>query len=440
MTNTIVAVINGTTYTGTLAAATPPPPSPYARPAGNTGTGLYVAGGRLNNPDGSEFRLRGVNINHYDNAWNLAGVDNTKANAVRIFLEVGYGATYTQLAAVVAAHIAAKRVVVAVCAAIPPGTAGTSGDQNIADLETCVQGQWVVPAATWLPVLNAAGIVNLCNEFGPANSAPLAAAYITAVTQMRAAGYTCPLMIDPGGSGQDEVSITNFAAQVLAADPQKNLIFAYHMYGGTTPYQCPVASISPIGVIALQSTAAAHPFDPAYTGPPANNWSGMTQVEINGVVVPVLQNVYGSPGAWTLQASVNPTGPVILPTLPTVKAGDMCYDWRNYTVRMLRLSALKAQGICVAITEFGPGNNWGPSPTMVTPAQVIGAAEANDLGWIAWAWDDNNQANGTGVDWFNLQVNVETTYTGQEAQLTPYGQVVVAALAEYATPSTIFAS
>jgi len=46
----------------------------------------------------------------------------------------------------------------------------------------------------------------------------------------------------------------------------------------------------------------------------------------------------------------------------------------------------------VIIGEFGPGRNIGPSPTNITPQAIIQAAEARNLGWLAWAWDDNPSA------------------------------------------------
>jgi len=81
-------------------------------------------------------------------------------------------------------------------------------------------------------------------------------------------------------------------------------------------------------------------------------------------------------------------------------------------------------GMAFAITEFGPGMDIGPSPTMVTPGQVITAAEANNLGWLAWAWDDNDLANcQSDNNWFSMTYNCGV-YT-QPSDLTNYGQDVV---------------
>ena len=106
------------------------------------------------------------------------------------------------------------------------------------------------------------------------------------------------------------------------------------------------------------------------------------------------------------------------------------------------LAALSAsQGIVVAITEFGPGRDIGPSPTMVTPLQVIAAAEANQLGWAAWAWDDNDLSDCmSDNNWFSMTYNCGQ-YT-QSSDLTDYGQQVVLdptyGLSVLAKPASIF--
>jgi hypothetical protein len=52
-----------------------------------------------------------------------------------------------------------------------------------------------------------------------------------AIGILRARGYTCPLVIDSGGSGQDINDFVNFSPAVFATDPLKNIIFAFHFYG-----------------------------------------------------------------------------------------------------------------------------------------------------------------------------------------------------------------
>jgi len=52
----------------------------------------------------------------------------------------------------------------------------------------------------------------------------------------------------------------------------------------------------------------------------------------------------------------------------------------------LRLKALSAStGMAFVFGEFGPGRDFGPSPTMLTPQQMIGASEAAGIGWMGRA-------------------------------------------------------
>lgn len=103
-------------------------------------------------------------------------------------------------------------------------------------------------------------------------------------------------------------------------------------------------------------------------------------------------------------------------------------------------AALAATGLVVAIGEFGPGRNVGPSPTEIKPARVIELAEKNNLGWLAWAWDDNNLANGvSNEDSFGMSVS--GSYERSE-DLTSFGREVVEhptlGLKVLAKPASIF--
>jgi mannan endo-1,4-beta-mannosidase len=90
-----------------------------------------------------------------------------------------------------------------------------------------------------------------------------------------------------------------------------------------------------------------------------------------------------------------------------------------------QFAQLASRGVMVIIGEFGPGRNIGPSPTLLTPAQVITTAEANGLGWLAWAWDDNNLANGASDNnWFSMTHAGPGIYA-RPSDLTDYGKDVV---------------
>jgi hypothetical protein len=102
--------------------------------------------------------------------------------------------------------------------------------------------------------------------------------------------------------------------------------------------------------------------------------------------------------------------------------------------------ALAATGLVVVIGEFGPGRNIGPSPTNIKPERVMELAEKYNLGWLAWAWDDNDQANAMSSDnWFGM------SYTGgytKSSDLTIFGRTVIEnptwGLNKLGKPATIF--
>jgi hypothetical protein len=142
--------------------------------------------------------------------------------------------------------------------------------------------------------------------------------------------------------------------------------------------------------------------------------------ELNGMQ-PARPNVGGTPGAWTISLTVDSQD------WPAYTGGGTVVDyWGNYALKITRLAALSRRtGAVYIIGEFGPGQNIGPSPTRVTPAEILTAAEANHIGWLAWAWDDNNLPNASADDhWFSM------TYHGpgifrHDADLTQFGREVV---------------
>lgn len=314
-----------------------------ARPSYNTGNGLYVVGGRLYNIDGTEFRIRGVDRAHYDSG-SFPGITNAKANAMRVLIETTYGASVASLEAVLQQAVTNKVVPIPVNQNLT-----TSGSSDPSILAQTVQW-WVTNASTYTAILNRYGILNIANEWGSAglSDAAWAAAYEAQIPLLRKAGYTGPLMIDANRSGQSVTCFPSFAAAILASDPQRNILFDFHMYG------------------VIASAAAMN----------------------------------------------------------------------TYAVQM---AAMRSQNIAFIWGEFGPGNNIGPSPTLITPDQVIAAAETNGFGWIGWAWDDNNLGGGASNNsWFSMTLSGPGTYTGSASQLTTYGVDVVEKLQTLAAPATIF--
>jgi hypothetical protein len=108
-------------------------------------------------------------------------------------------------------------------------------------------------------------ILNLANELGyykwaddPSSAlTTYAAAYSKAISSMRAAGFTCPLMIDAPDCGSTLDAFTSIGTQLVAADPLHNLMLSTHAYWAGydgRPYLAPaVAANLPI-VFAARTT------------------------------------------------------------------------------------------------------------------------------------------------------------------------------------------
>ena len=187
---------------------------------------------------------------------------------------------------------------------------------------------WVAQASSWTQI-EKYSIINIGNEWGPSNSTMWRDSYISAISQLRAAGYHASLSITSGGCGQDNDDLVNYAKAVFDSDPEKNVIFDRHVYGGD-------ADVGALGTDA---------------------------------------------------------------------------------------ASLASLGLPILFGEFGPGMNIGPSPTNLTPTEVIQTAEQNGFGWLAWAWDDNNLSNAQADNqWFGL--SYEGAYAAS-ADLTMFGQQVI---------------
>lgn len=317
------------------------PPASAKRPSYNTGNGFFVLGGGLYDANGNIFRIRGVNHLHWDNG-SPTGIAKSGANTQRWVIDFTRPVA-SNVALIQSGSIALKNVPI-----VGNWTATCSTDPATL---TAAVNTWVAQASGWT-TLNPYLIPNILNEWGPSNSPVWASSYETAIASMRKAGYLGPLLIDSGGCGQDIYDLLNYAAAVFTSDPQKNVMFALHVYGNAAT--------------SLMSTPT-----------------------------------------WYQQ--------------------------------LAKLS--ETAGMVFIIGEFGPGNNVGPSPTYVSPMQVITAAEQSGLGWLAWAWDDNNLVNCASNDlWFSMTYQCGN-YT-MPSDLTLYGQTVVFnpvyGLSVIAKPASVF--
>jgi mannan endo-1,4-beta-mannosidase len=77
-------------------------------------------------------------------------------------------------------------------------------------------------------------LLNIANEAGDSNvaDATFQSTYTQAITAIRQAGVTVPIVIDGTGWGQKVEQLLAVGPALLAADPQKNVIFSWHEYSG----------------------------------------------------------------------------------------------------------------------------------------------------------------------------------------------------------------
>lgn len=113
------------------------------------------------------------------------------------------------------------------------------------------------------------------------------------------------------------------------------------------------------------------------------------------------------------------------------------------------INAMAALPFPVIVGEFANAsppagtNTNNPSPTQVTEQQILAATLAAGVGCLAWAWDNNNLANAESNDaGFSMTTGLggigPGNYTGNPAELTTYGKVMVADWAVNAKKATVF--
>jgi Cellulase (glycosyl hydrolase family 5) len=223
------------------------------RPSYNKGIGFFVLNGKLYDANGNEFRIRGVDKLHFDWDAGSMGIANSKANTVRwnvdftraaatnlALLQGGAG----QTSGTIYNHIV-----------VMPGMWDVSATTTLtcstdASALTAAVAIWVAQASTWTQI-EKYSILNLANEWGPSSSTVWRDSYISAIAQMRAAGYHATLSITSGGCGQDNGDLVKYAQAVFDSDPEKNVIFDRHVYGGdpdATTLDSDAAALAALGL------------------------------------------------------------------------------------------------------------------------------------------------------------------------------------------------
>jgi len=202
------------------------------RPPYNTGTGFFVGTDhKLYDANGVEFVIRGVNRVHYDNG-SGAYIPQSKANAERWIMPT------SRAAAKNVAQLQTENIdhhIVPIPGIWNVGGKTVTCSQDTADFQAAV-GYWVTNASAFKGTERYL-IVNIANEWGPGDGSNSSTvwrdSYKGAITALRNAGYLGTLLIDAGGCGQSQADIVDYGQAVFDSDPQKNVVFSYHLYGGT---------------------------------------------------------------------------------------------------------------------------------------------------------------------------------------------------------------
>jgi hypothetical protein len=384
-----------------------------SRPSYNTASGFFQLNGKLYDPNGKPFMIRGDNQLHY-NSSAATGLPPTQANTVRIWDGACTVSNYTSL---MSSYIAAGIFPIATVAYVPTNSTtcsgtGTSGDTSPTDLASVVSW-WTANESSFAPYMSEMAL-NIANEWGPSYSTTWETSYATAISNLRAAGYTCPIIIDSGGSGQDPFDVQAYGPTLEADDPEQNILFSIHLYGQTNNFVGNITGVTSSGgntILTMSSTGATNPLwtyggiDSYTTGYTVIGANGMTQLNGTWAGSPTLG---GSSGAWTVTLTVNSSGFSAYTNggqvygNSTASPNNSGNNNLSYLTMASTFAALDAANNMETIFgEFGPGTDGtssaccsGGSETTISFQQVIGAAEAYGIGWIEWAIDDNNLGMG----------------------------------------------
>ncbi len=200
-------------------------------------TGFFTVNGKIYNPDGTEFIMRGLNQNHFwgqetFNLNSIEGIANTPANCVRVVMSdqdwVSQSNTPAKKRMLVEKYIA-KGIVPMV--ELHDGTCESSPSF----IEKMVDS-WTLPQnVAWLNEYEKYVILNIANEWGPGDTDAdwrvWRDTYKQAITDIRDAGINTMIVIDSPKCGQGPRAMQVYGQEIFDHDPQHNVVFSIHMYG-----------------------------------------------------------------------------------------------------------------------------------------------------------------------------------------------------------------
>lgn len=200
--------------------------------------GFFTLNGKIYNPDGSEFIMRGVSQNHYwgTESFNLNSIDGiakTHANTVRVVMSnadwQNQSRTPDKKRALVQKYIAKGLVPM-----VEQHDGTCDGSASTLEFITDI---WTMPEnVEWLNEYEKYVILNIANEWGPGERNDAGwrywrDAYKNSITQIREAGINTMLVIDSPDCGQGPRAMETYGRELLDFDPQHNVVFSIHMYG-----------------------------------------------------------------------------------------------------------------------------------------------------------------------------------------------------------------
>jgi mannan endo-1,4-beta-mannosidase len=200
-----------------------PPSGAGKRPAASKGVGFYATGGKLYDGNNNEFVLRGTNKTHQDNL--SPGLGKTPSNATRwlvYFTEDPSRTIKDFQSSIIGGSTAYGKAI-----PIPGFWDGTCKSDSVT-FERMVS-RWVRDAALYSKIERFM-VLNIANEWGDDPTA-WKNAYVSAIPRIRAAGWHGNILVDAPGCGQNAAAIVKFGADIVAADPEKNVTFDWHIYG-----------------------------------------------------------------------------------------------------------------------------------------------------------------------------------------------------------------
>ena len=212
-----------------------------ARPEYNTGKGFFVLDGKLYDSSGTEFIPIGANTAVFWQSETSAmksfpDMKKAGANCARIVSVTNdasnswsWQSNFTKQKACVKACVDNKIIPILEFHDVTCGN-GYETDAENKNLKRVVDYWCSANLVQLCKDYEKYLIVNVANEWGPANSL-YRDGYKKAITAMRTAGIKNTILIDAGGCGQNPTTLINFAQELLDFDPEKNILFAIHFYG-----------------------------------------------------------------------------------------------------------------------------------------------------------------------------------------------------------------